>query len=552
MDHLTGISTRTIPQSERADVRQRENNAGGFTFTLDDTARLKRFLVLGADGGTYYASAHEVTKDNAEVVLRMAREDTKTLVDVLVDVSLRGAAPKQNPTLFALAAACGLGDDEGRRYALQAIGTVCRIPTHLFLFLKYVEQFRGWGRGLRNSIGAWYTDREVDQLAYQMVKYRNRESFTHRDVLRLAHPVTEQKIRKNLFDWACGRGFIPAIPIVEGFQRAQTAPLHQIPNLVRKYRLSWEMLTDEAVNDVKVWDALLDNGVPATALMRQLPRLTRLGMLPAMGGRTVEVAALIQDSERLVKARVHPVNVLIAQATYAQGHGMRGSSEWTPTRQIVDALDAGFYAAFGSVTPAGKHTMIALDVSGSMTMAMSNMPITCRAASAAMALVTMATEPAYTVVGFTSGVSPRGGASLGVYRSIRGSWGGYQSYNGADSVSPLNISPRQRLDDVTKFIDGLPFNGTDCAAPMLYAQREGLEIDTFVVYTDNETWSGTIHPHQALRQYREHTGINAKLVVVGMTATEFTIADPSDSGMLDIAGFDSAVPNLISDFSRGF
>jgi len=30
-----------------------------------------------------------------------------------------------------------------------------------------------------------------------------------------------------------------------------------------------------------------------------------------------------------------------------------------------------------------------------------------------------------------------------------------------------------------------------------------------------------------------------------------SIADPSDAGMLDIAGFDSAAPNLITDFSRG-
>ena len=36
-----------------------------------------------------------------------------------------------------------------------------------------------------------------------------------------------------------------------------------------------------------------------------------------------------------------------------------------------------------------------------------------------------------------------------------------------------------------------------------------------------------------------------------MTVTDFTIADPNDPGTLDIAGFDSAVPNLISDFSRG-
>ena len=36
-----------------------------------------------------------------------------------------------------------------------------------------------------------------------------------------------------------------------------------------------------------------------------------------------------------------------------------------------------------------------------------------------------------------------------------------------------------------------------------------------------------------------------------MTANEVSIADPSDAGMLDVAGFDAAAPSLIADFSRG-
>ena len=36
-----------------------------------------------------------------------------------------------------------------------------------------------------------------------------------------------------------------------------------------------------------------------------------------------------------------------------------------------------------------------------------------------------------------------------------------------------------------------------------------------------------------------------------MTATDVRIADPADPGMLDVAGFDAAVPTLIADFSRG-
>ena len=86
---------------------------------------------------------------------------------------------------------------------------------------------------------------------------------------------------------------------------------------------------------------------------------------------------------------------------------------------------------------------------------------------------------------------------------------------------------------------------------MLRALEKGLKVDAFVVYTDSETWAGKIHPVQALREYREKTGIAAKLVVVGMVSNGFTIADPDDGGMLDVVGFDAAAPAVIADFIRG-
>jgi 60 kDa SS-A/Ro ribonucleoprotein len=65
---------------------------------------------------------------------------------------------------------------------------------------------------------------------------------------------------------------------------------------------------------------------------------------------------------------------------------------------------------------------------------------------------------------------------------------------------------------------------------MLYASREGLSVDVFQVFTDNETWAGRVHPSKALKQYRRKTGIPAKLIVAGMTSTGFSIADPNDGG----------------------
>jgi 60 kDa SS-A/Ro ribonucleoprotein len=66
----------------------------------------------------------------------------------------------------------------------------------------------------------------------------------------------------------------------------------------------------------------------------------------------------------------------------------------------------------------------------------------------------------------------------------------------------------------------------------------------------SETWFGSIHPAQALRQYRETTGIDAKLIVVGMLSNGFRIADPRDAGMLDVVGFDATAPAAISEFAR--
>jgi len=531
VDVLRKINTRITPQHQKATAKQVANSAGGYVFALDDVARLRRFLILGVDGGTYYTSAHALAVDNVKVLERLASEDPRTLVDTIVQVSTSGAAPRQNPALFALAYATSV--PQSRDAALGALPQVARTGSHLFTFARYVEQFRGWGRGLRRAVGSWYTGRDADSLAYQAVKYRQREGWSHRDLLRLAHPRTDDASLRATFDWITHAGLGETTPaLIEGFIKAQQATdAAAWARIVRDYCLTWEMLPAAALTQPVVWEALLDVGVPMTALMRQLPRLTRLGLLPAIGGRTQEVCAQLTDARRLRAARVHPISVLVAQRTYASGTSYRGTTEWTPTTKVTDALDAAFYAAFGAVEPSGRRTMLALDVSGSMDWSVSGMGITAREASAALALVQLATEPEAVAYGF----SDAGTAS---------SWRN-------PALTPLDISPRRRLDNALAVVDAIPMGGTDCALPMLYAIKQKLEVETFVVYTDNETWAGKVHPYQALRRYRERSGIDARLIVVGMTSTGFSIADPDDPGMLDVVGFDAAVPNLISEFSRG-
>jgi 60 kDa SS-A/Ro ribonucleoprotein len=86
---------------------------------------------------------------------------------------------------------------------------------------------------------------------------------------------------------------------------------------------------------------------------------------------------------------------------------------------------------------------------------------------------------------------------------------------------------------------------------MVWAKEHGKEFDSFEILTDNETFAGDIKPTQALAEYRRASGIDARLAVVGMTSSGFSIADPTDVGQLDVVGFDTSTPNVISDFFRG-
>src|SRR5262249_41587541 len=183
------------------------NSAGGASFAVDDWTRLERFLILGSEGGSYYAGEQKLTRENAEAVLRCLLADGPKTVEAIVAISDAGRAPKNDPAIFALALAAACETEAARAAALAALPKVARTATHLFQFAESVNGLRGWGRGLRRAIANWYLAREVDALAYQAVKYKQREGWSHRDLLRLAHPQAgaDDAVRRALFDWMCGR-----------------------------------------------------------------------------------------------------------------------------------------------------------------------------------------------------------------------------------------------------------------------------------------------------------------------------------------------------------
>lgn len=509
--------TRPIPGS-----KQIRNSAGGFAWAVHDWTMLDRFLILGSESGTYYINAPKLTMDHANNVLKLLDRDGRRVVERIVEVSEKALSPKNDPAIFALALAASHKDAETRRLALQALPKVCRTGTHLFGFVESVDQMRGWGRALRKAIARWYEAKESSALEYQLLKYKQRGGWGHRDLLRLAHPKPTDDNRKALYKWAVSGEVSGNLPLIEAAEKLKGANTAEVYNLIREFRLPREAVPTELLREAKVWEALLAD-MPLGAMLRNLGNLSKNRVVTAGSDAAARIEAELTQVDRLQKARIHPIAVLSALATYARGRGVLGDGTWEPVASIVDSLDRAFYAAFANVPSTGLRLVVGLDVSGSMvgTRVHGIEGFSCREAAAAMALVTLATERAARTVAFDT-----------------------QAYS-------LALSANQRLDDVVKVLGRTGGGGTDLAQPVLYALDAGVQADAFVIYTDSETWAGQEHLAQALQRYRAKTGIPAKLVVVAMAGNRYTVGDPRDAGVLNVIGLDASVPQVIAQFLRG-
>lgn len=513
--------------------KQVKNNAGGYTFKLGCFARLKRFLILGSDAPTYYQNTKELTVENASAVMECWSEDALLTMHTIKDISDNNRAPKHSPLIFALALGTTHEEQKVRRVVYDNGYRILRTASHLFEFLHMCQALgRGYGRGMKRLIANWYGTKSTDKLAYQMIKYRMRNGFTHKRAIELCHKgAGDDPYRIELYRWVKGKEFrsvnLPVLIKVHLMAMRDT-PIDQLTQLIKRYKLPWEAIPTEALRTPEIWQAMIPH-MGLTALIRNLGNMTACGALHKFN--YPELTTRLVSHSELKKARIHPFNILQALTVYKSGCGVKGDKTWQPLTYVINALDHAFYKSFDFVEPTGKNILLALDVSGSMTSSIMGSPLSCREASVALALITMATEKNTHVVGFTSENQLRWGSDT--------------------ALTSLNISPRQRLDDAVENISKLPFGATDCALPMTYALENKLDVDAFIVYTDNETYAGSIHPCQALTEYRKKMRKpSAKLIVVGMTSTGFSIADPQDRGMLDIVGFDSACPTLISDFIK--
>ena len=543
MSYLTDHNYTDRDVTERLDDRQVKNSDGGYVYQIDMWARARRFLVLGTEGGTYYASEFDITKENVRNLEGCIKQNGEGFVAMLYN--MRDRVPKRQTIFYALALAVTLGDQKTKEKARYNFHHIVRTGSDLLQFVEFVDKMRGWGRSLQKMVSGWYEHHQLrGSLTYQVLKYQNRNGWSHKDVLRMCHYGCHGQlpdVNNSTLRWVVGRDLgvnridddakglrgrnYPATdemhPMIKAYEEMKRIDsVHRASAIIAQHGFTHEMVMNKFKNSVETWAALFPR-MPMTAMIRNLGKMTQVGLLSPFSPNNDPVVEKL-NRENVIKSKVHPIQMLMAYTTYKSGRGIRGNLEWNPVEPIVDALEEGFYSSFGNVESTDKNTLIAIDVSPSME---GNPIVGCpgldaRMGAACLAMATARTEAKYHIVAF------------------------------AGRIETLGLTAKDSIQQAMNRTRGLSWNYTDCSKPFEYAIQNKLNVDTFIVITDNETNSGS-HPKYVMNQYRKKFNPDAKLIVIGMTATDFSIADPEDKGMLDIVGFDSAAPNLIKQFVLG-
>src|SRR6266704_6017276 len=108
------FNRRATPQSQPIPAsNQVRNLGGGYSWQVDDWTRLDRFLILGAEGGTYCITERDLVKQNPDAIVR-CKADGIRAANRIVEISDSGRAPKNDPAIFALALVAAHGNTEAK------------------------------------------------------------------------------------------------------------------------------------------------------------------------------------------------------------------------------------------------------------------------------------------------------------------------------------------------------------------------------------------------------------------------------------------------------
>ncbi len=524
----TSINT---PQSQPIPGRESEmiqGRSSGYMFNAGIWSMLHRCLLIGTAKSTYYAGKRELTDDFVNIIRQCVYEDPARVAQEIIYAS-DGRAINNSAPIFALVL-LSMGETPAAKRAFAEIfPQVVRTGSHFYEWMSYSKSLRGFGKIVRECGKAWLSNPDVKALAYQLLKYQQRQGFSHRDALRLFHVKPTSDEQQALYNWVVkGWAELPAESPSESlaqiwwYEWLKRNP-EQTHEAIARGHLTHEMAAPVGKMDRQAWQ-LLFNEMPIGAMLRNLGSLTELGVLRADAPANLSrIESMLNDRSRLRKGRIHPIDVLKALKTYQSGGQLgRSKKTWQPVPRIVGILEKAVELCFDVLEPTGKVFMHAVDVSGSMSAyTVSSVGLTCCEIATAMALATAKAEKNYAIRGF------------------------------ATDFRDLGITAKDSFRSALQKASNQNFGGTDASVAYDWMIRHKFKADVICFWTDSESWAGRRHPSQALAEYRKKVNPAAKAVYVTLAPYQITLVDPQDPMSWDMGGFDPGTPRIIQMLAKG-
>lgn len=483
-----------------------KNEAGGYGWKMDDLAIVKRWLLTGSMGNFFYQTEEKITDLNLEVFHRIHPVKLKELI---VEASKEGL--NNHTPILALTHLSKM--DSGAFKDIFQI--VIRTASHLYEFLNYVKELRGFGRSIHKAVKNWLKEMDVDRAAYQFLKYQSRYGWSVKDVLRKFKPV-ESTEKSVLYGYFTGKQKAEHRSCVL-YEALKKGTVENIPEVIRTQGLTHEMIPANVKRTREVWEALFEK-MPIVATIRNLGQLTAKGLFNSKAN--IEI---LRERIEGGTDKVHPIALASAYKIYSSG-GLLGRSllTWHPSEPILDILEKSIENSFFKIKDQGLNILHGIDVSGSMEGSLVQ-PLWLSASQVAvvMVLATLKSQRYYTLIGFdTESHQLPFSKAISFYQAME-----------------MNFSG----------------GGTDCTVPIKYAiKRQLKDIDAIVIWSDGDTWAGEMHVYQAFEQYKR-INPKAKLIIVNICnpGNMASLSDPKNPDMYDIAGFTANTPKLVEMIIKG-
>jgi 60 kDa SS-A/Ro ribonucleoprotein len=503
------------------------NEAGGRAYRLSPRHALAQLAATGCFNGTYYREAEQQL---AALLALVEQVDDNVYLAKLAVYSRQRAFMKDMPA--ALLVLLSKRDPALFRRIFDRIVDNGRVLRTVFQMIRSGQFGRkSLSYALQRAFQRWLNAASTGTLMSASIG--NDPSL--RDVLRLARPTPSDNARRALFGWLTDKpveSWAPASPADLPQEVRDLIAFRQAPSeaeqlaILERARFRWDLLAD-AARGPSVWRAI-GRQMGAQALRMNLNTLVRHDALAGDLEMVMYVAQRIAGADEIRRGRQFPYQYLAAYL----------NAEANVPQAIRDALGQAAEMACGNVPQLPEPIIIGLDVSGSMSSAVTGYrgrgatsKVRCVDVAALFAAALVRRNPGSVVIPFDTAA--------------------YQA----------DVSANESILDLAGRLAQFGGGGTNCELPLAEANQtyRDRRFAGCVLVSDMESWvgsgragsTGVVTEWQTFvaNQKRLHDGdwAGPKLVCIDLQANTTSQA-PERADILNIGGFSDAVFEVVASF----